>query len=135
MFWDMQKVADAIVRRMTIATYLVGFIVASLVHLMASLSVLLWQTSCLYPRCVEGPAFDLVRGVMQVPLFATPWLQLPSPDEDFQRGWGLFGGLVLNAMLAVLVYAGLVMTVRRCHARWRINRSRASSACTARRGT
>jgi hypothetical protein len=135
MFWDMQKEADAIVRRMTIATRLVGFIVASLAHLMASLSVLLWQTSCLYPRCVQGLTFDIVRGVMQVPLFVTPWLGLPSPDDDFQRGWALFGCLVLNAMLAVLVYAGLTMAARRCHAGWRVSRSRASSACSARHGT
>lgn len=135
MFWDMQREADAIVRRMTIATRLVGFIVASLAHLMATLSVLLWQTSCLYPRCVEGLTFDIVRGVMQAPLFVTPWLRLPPPEEDFQRGWALFGCLVLNAILAVLLYAGLTMAARRCHAWWRVSRSRASSACSARRGT
>jgi len=135
MFWDMQKEADAIVRRMTIATRLVGFIVASLAHLMASLSLLLWQTSCLYPRCVQGLTFDLVRGVMQVPLFITPWLRLPSPDEDFHRGWALFGCLILNAMVAAIVYGSLTVAARRGYAWWRINRSRASSACSARRGT
>lgn len=135
MFWDVQKEAEAIVRRMVVTTRLVGFIVASLVQLMASLAVLFWQTSCLYPRCVQGPVFEILRGAIQVPLFVTPWLALPSPDDDFQRGWALFGYLVLNATLAVLLYGGLAVAARRGYAWWRISRSRASSACNAGHGT
>jgi hypothetical protein len=135
MFWDVQKEAEAIVRRMVVTTRVAGFVVASLTHLMASLAVLFWQTSCLYPRCVQGTAFEVLRGAIRVPLFITPWLGLPSPDDDFHGGWALFGYLILNAMLAVLLYSALAAAARRGHVHWRISRSRASSACTAGRGT
>ena len=89
-----------------------------MVHLLASLSLLMWQTSCLYPRCIDGIGFDIIRAIMRVPLFITPWLDLPSPDADFVRGWTLFGLLIANAMMAVALYLCMMIAARRGYAWW-----------------
>jgi hypothetical protein len=132
MYWDVGREVEAIQRRMMRRTRAACFIAAVMAHLMASLALLTWQTSCFYPRCVDGVAFDIVRALVRVPLFLTPWVDLPSPDADFVRGWALFGLLIVNAAMASALYSGITIAARRGCAR--LNRSRASSACSATHG-
>jgi hypothetical protein len=118
MYWDVGREVEAIQRRMACRTRIACFIAAVMVHLLASLSLLMWQTSCLYPRCIDGIGFDIIRAIMRVPLFITPWLDLPSPDADFVRGWTLFGLLIANAMMAVALYLCMMIAARRGYAWW-----------------
>lgn len=118
MYWDTHKKARAIQRRMACRTRIAWFTAGSLLHLVLAVLVLLWQTSCDSPRCVEGIHFDIVRGAMRVPLFLTPWLGLPSPELEFHRAWPLFGWLVLNALMAVVFYWGLTLACRRGYVAW-----------------
>lgn len=113
---------------MACRTGIACFIAAVMAHLLASLSLLLWQTSCLYPRCIDGLGFDIVRAIMRVPLFITPYLSLPSPDADFVRGWTLFGLLIVNAMMAVALYLGMTIAACRGYAWWRTRKRSQSKA-------
>lgn len=127
MYWDTYKEARAIQRKMACRTRIAWFTAGSLSHLVLAVFFLLWQTSCDAPQCVEGIHFDIVRGVMHVPLFVTPWLGLPSPEAEFHGGWPLFGWLVLNALMAAAFYWGLAVACRRGYAtwqRWRRTRKR-----------
>jgi hypothetical protein len=118
MYWDVGREVEAIQRRMACRTRIACFIAAAMAHLLASLSLLMWQTSCLYPRCIDGIGFDIVRAIMRVPLFITPYLDLPSPEADFVRGWTLFGLLIANATMAAALYSGMTIASRRGYARW-----------------
>lgn len=118
MYWDLYKQVKAIQRRMVCRTRAACFVAATLLHLLLSVFVLLWQTSCADPRCVTGLHFDIVRAAMHVPLFVTPWLGLPSPDAEFHPGVALFAWLAANAAMAVLLYSGVFLAVRRGYHWW-----------------
>jgi hypothetical protein len=122
----MHERSEAIHRRMVRRTRIACVILGSIMHVIGTIFVLMWQTSCLDPPCADSIGFDMARGLAGVPLFVTPWLALPSPELDFVGGWPLFALMLLNATLAVLFYWGLARLVRRGYVRWRINRSRAS---------
>jgi len=122
----MHERIEAIQRRMVRRTRIACVILGSIMHVIGTILVLMWQTSCLHPPCAESIGFDMARGLVGIPLFATPWLELPSPQVDFVGGWQLFALMLLNAILAVLVYWGLARLVHRGYVRWRVNRSRAS---------
>lgn len=125
MYWDVGREVEVIQRRMVRRTRAACFIAAVMAHLLASLSLLMWQTSCFDPRCVDGLGFDVFRALMRVPLFITPWLDLPSPDADFVRGWALFGLLIVNAAMASALYSSMAIAVLRGHTWWRLrNRNR-----------
>jgi hypothetical protein len=115
MYSDYGKKVDAMQRRMLRSTRIACFIGASLLHFVASTMLLALQTSCAYPRCVEGIPFEIFRAVMHVPLFVTPWLGLPSPDLDYVRDPMLILCLVLNAVMAVALYWGLGIAGYRVH--------------------
>ncbi len=118
MYWDYGKRVDDIQRRMVRNTRIACFVGASAIHIFASGMLLALQTSCAFPRCVEGTAFEMFRAMMHVPLFVTPWLGLPSPDLDFERDPLLFPFLVLNAVLAVGLYGGVGIAGRRSYQFW-----------------
>lgn len=115
MYSDYQAKLDDMRRRMLRNTRIAFFVGASLVHVVASTMLLGLQTSCAYPRCVEGIPFELFRAVMHVPLFVTPWLGLPSPDLDYVRDPMLTLWLVLNAVMAVALYWGLAIAGHRVY--------------------
>lgn len=128
MFRDIHKEVKAIRRRMVRRARMAGFVGAAMAHLVASFFLLLWQTSCVYPRCVDGLAFDTTRALLGVPLFVTPWLSLPTPEADFNEGWILFGLLIGNAVSAVACWWAAGAGVHHAYA-WctgRISRYRAS---------
>jgi hypothetical protein len=112
------KVND-IERRMRRRTRLAFFVGASVLHVTATSILFALQTSCAYPRCVDGIGFEVFRAVMHVPLFVTPWLGLPSPDVDFVRDPALFPVVLLNAVLAVALYWGAAVAGYRGHRYWR----------------
>jgi len=107
MYSDYQINVEAMQRRMRRNTRIACFVSASLLHVVASTMLLALQTSCAFPRCVEGIPFEIFRAVMHVPLFITPWLGLPSPDVDYVRDPMLTLWLVLNAIAAVALYWAL----------------------------
>lgn len=136
MFWDVHREVKAIRRRMACRMRITVFLAASMGHLVAALLMLLWQTSCVYPRCVDGSAFDGIRALIGVPLFVTPWISLPSAELDFNEGWTLFGLLAANAVMAVAFWWTAYVGARHAYA-WCarcLSRYRASSACSAARG-
>ncbi|PTR34819.1 hypothetical protein C8J98_10176 [Luteibacter sp. OK325] len=104
MYPDYEKKVDHMQRSMRRNTCIAGLVGASLLHFVASAMLLALQTSCAYPRCVDGIAFEIFRAVMHVPLFITPWLGLPSPDLDYVRDPMLIVWLALNAVMAVALY-------------------------------
>jgi len=112
-------VVDEMQRRMRRNTRIAAFVGASLLHVVASTMLLALQTSCAYPRCVDGITFETFRAVMHVPLFVTPWLGLPSPDLDYVRDPMLALWLVLNAIMAVALYWGLAIAGYRGYRCWR----------------
>jgi len=107
MYSDYQIDVEAMQRHTRRNTRIAGFVGASLLHVVASTMLLALQTSCAFPRCVEGIPFEIFRAVMHVPLFVTPWLGLPSPDVDYVRDPMLTLWLVLNATAAVALYWAL----------------------------
>lgn len=109
MYSDYEKKVNAMQRGMRRNTRIACFVGASLLHFVASTMLLALQTSCAYPRCVDGIAFELFRAIMHVPLFVTPWLGLPSHDLDYVRDPMLALFLVLNAVLAVALYWGVAI--------------------------
>jgi hypothetical protein len=111
--------ASDIRRRMVRNTRIACFIGALAIHLVATGMLLGLQTSCAFPRCVEGTGFEIFSAVMRVPLFATPWLSFPSPDLDFEHDPLLFPFVLLNAVLAVTLYWGVAIVGCRVHRRWR----------------
>lgn len=122
MYWDYGKKVDDMQRRMVRNTRIACFVGASLLHFVASAMLLALQTSCAYPRCVDGMAFETFRAVMHVPLFVTPWLGLPSPDLDFERDPMLAPWLVLNAVMAVALTWSVAMAGRRGYILWQKRR-------------
>jgi len=115
MYSDYRIKLDDMQRRALRNTRIAFFIGASLVHFVASTILLAMQTSCAYPRCVEGIPFEIFRAVMHVPLFITPWLGLPSPDLEFERDPMLACWLVLNAVAAIALYWGLAFAGHRVY--------------------
>lgn len=103
-------------------TRIACFIGASLLHFVASAILLALQTSCAFPRCVDGIRFEMFRTVMHVPLFITPWVNLPSPDLDYDRDPMLTVWLLLNAVLAVSLYRGVAFAGYRGYRCWRARR-------------
>lgn len=114
-----RDIVNAMERRMRRRTRLAFFVGASLVHAVATCVLLALQTSCAYPRCVDGLGFEVFRAVMHVPLFVTPWLGLPSPDVDFVRDAALLPVVLLNAVLAVALYGGTAIAGHRAYRYWR----------------
>jgi hypothetical protein len=119
MYTDYEKKVNDGRRRMRRNTRIAGFVGASLVHFVASTMLLALQTSCAYPRCVDGIAFEVFRAVMHVPLFVTPWLGLPPPDLDYIRDPMLSVLLIVNAVTAVALYWGLATVGRRGYRYWK----------------
>lgn len=119
MYQDYEKKAEDIRRRMVRHTRIACFVMSSVAHVFASLLLLALQTSCFVPRCVSGIGFEIFRSVMRVPLFVTPWLELPPPDLDYVRDWNLLPLLALNAALAVTLYWGLGAAAYRGYRCWR----------------
>ena len=106
-------------RRMRRRTRLAFFVGASILHVTATSILFALQTSCAYPRCVDGIGFEVFRAVMHVPLFVTPWLGLPSPDVDFGRDPPLLPLVMVNAALAVALYWGAAVAGYRGYRYWR----------------
>jgi hypothetical protein len=119
MYSDYEKKVNNSRRRLLRNTRIACFVGASLLHFVASTMLLAFQTSCAYPRCVDGIAFEVFRGVMHVPLFVTPWLGLPSPDLDYVPDPMLSVLLVVNAVTAVALYWGLATVGHRVYRYWR----------------
>lgn len=119
MYSDYDKKIELMRRRSVRNTRIACFIGASLVHFAASAILLALQTSCAFPRCIEGIRFEIFRAVMHVPLFLTPWFSLPSPDLDYVRDPMLGVWLALNAVLAVALYWGVAIAVYRGYRYWR----------------
>jgi hypothetical protein len=94
----------------------------SMVHAVATLTVLNVQTSCFELPCFDSLFFDIPRGVAMFPLFHTPLADFPAQDATFWRAWSLFGGLLLNAALAVAFYWAAWVGARRGAAWWRSRR-------------
>ena len=119
MYSDYRTKVNEIQCRMLRNTRIACFVGASLLHFVASTMLLALQTSCAYPRCVDGIAFEIFRAAMHVPLFSTPWLGLPSPDLDFVRDPILAVWLALNAVMAVALCWGTAIAGYRGFRYWR----------------
>ena len=119
MYSEYDKRIEGMRRRSERNTRIACFVGASLLHFVASAVLLALQTSFAFPRCIEGVRFEVFRAVMHVPLFLTPWFSLPSPDLDYVRDPMLTVWLGLNAVLAVALYWGLAIAVRRGYRYWR----------------
>ena len=119
MYSDYDKKVNDERRRMLRNTRIACFSGAAFLHFVASTMLLALQTSCTYPRCVDGIAFETFRAVMHVPLFVTPWLGLPSPDLDYVRDPKLFLFLALNAVTAVALCWGIAIAGYRGYRYWR----------------
>lgn len=80
-------------------------VLAVIAHLWFALMALASRTACVFPPCEASWAVEAWRWLMGVPLFATPWLQLPTDDWEFAwtPRWVLL--MILNSCLAVpLIY-------------------------------
>ena len=109
------QTADRRSRRMMYGWFVVLAVIA---HLWLALMALASRTACAFPPCQASWVVEAWRWIMGVPLFATPWLQLPTDEWEFAwtAGWVVL--TVLNSSLAVPLFIGLV----RCGARIRRRR-------------
>ncbi|HEY4292804.1 MAG TPA: hypothetical protein VGM71_07170 [Luteibacter sp.] len=81
-------------------------VLAVIAHLWLALMALASRTACVFPPCNASFAIESWRWLMSLPLFVTPWLQLPTDGWEFACTVQWVVLTVLNSCLAVALFIG-----------------------------